>query len=142
MTDTVTETHTVDLDSLNHQVEVLESLRYYRELLAECEAHIKSITAELAPILAKRSTYQAGGKQWIATRVVSTRRVLNLDKLRELDEDVYIDVTKRVEDKEAFDRYIMRGHMTSEIANEVVTWKESNPYILIKSCDVGDAVSA
>lgn len=127
MTQTTEQTAPEELTAL---IQELQLLRHVRD---QADLAIKEMNAQIAPLLHERARYtDASGVAWAASVVRKEDIVVDLERLREINEDLYIDATKRVLDRPAFEHLVRSGQIPTEIAVEVATFKQQNPYVLFK----------
>jgi hypothetical protein len=108
-------------------------LKALRDRKTELEQEISDMNAHLTLLIDKPVNYTDDyGRQWKVSTVRRNQSIVNLDLLRELDEDLYIDATKRVIDTEAWKNLVILGHITPDIASQVEYVKQTAPYIMFK----------
>jgi hypothetical protein len=126
---------TGQMEGLEATIRILKSLR---DRKTELEQEIADLNAHLTLLIDKPVNYTDDyGRQWKVSTVRRNQSIVNLDLLRELDEDLYIDATKRVIDTEAWGNLKILGNITPDIATQVEYVKQNAPYIMFKQ--LGDA---
>ena len=135
MTDTA-----VDPGLDQETVDLLEQLRTARQQRDAYDALVKELNAQIAERIERTAYFADGtGQRWQASVVRKEDIVVNLDLLRERSEDLYIDVTKRVFDRTAFEHAVRSGVVSRDMAFEVATFKQQNPYIAFKKLTEEDS---
>jgi hypothetical protein len=136
MTNTVLENEIVDTEIR----EKLLLLREYRLTRDKLEEMIKTLNSEISEAVKKRARFtDETGQIWTASVVRKEDVVVNLEMLREIDEDLYIDSTKRVLDRQAFEQLIRSGAIIPDIAVQVAHFKQQNPYVVFKKAEESDS---
>lgn len=121
------------MDKTEEQHSVTALLSYLRDLRSEkerIESRIKEVNVQLVEIIKDRTDYtDPEGNRFTASVIRKENLVVDLVRLRELNEDLHIRATKRVLDIEAFKLLLTTGEISQDIALEVARTNESSPYV-------------
>jgi hypothetical protein len=124
---------------------MLEQLRATRKLRDELDDEIKRLNAKIILLsdtdadAAKSDTFEdAEGNTWRAAVVRKSSFEVDLEQLREVNEDVYIDVTKRVLDRSAFENATYKNLIDDELIKKIVQFKPQTPYIMFRKVGTSD----
>ena len=122
--------------TIQSDVNQLESdllhLQFLKERKKNLEALIEDVTLRLKDALTESVSFQnSDGDTFYAVTVTPVTKDIDLDRLRELDEDLYFDATKRVLDRDKFAHLIQVDRITNDQVMEVLRTRTSKSYIKI-----------
>jgi hypothetical protein len=121
------------IDVTEEQQSVTALLSYLRDLRSEkerIESRIRDINFQLTEIIKDRTDYvDPEGNRYTASVIRKEDLVVDLDRLRELNEDLHVRATKRVLDVQAFKHLLETGEINQDIAVEVARTRQSSPYV-------------
>lgn len=110
--------------------DLLDKLRRARGMREHYDSIVTALNAELSQRIQDREQYtDANGQAWTASVVRGNDVRVNLERLRQLSQEIYEDVTSRVLDREAFNLCLENGRITKDIASEVATVTSRTPYV-------------